>query len=185
MIEEAGGGHLDTAAGLGSWPKGRALLEGLIEELCGAGEPERAEAADRASVLRLYRAVGYEGGLHEHDRVFVVRDAGDVVAAVRLCEEQGVLVLRGMYVAEAQRGKGIGKRLLARVAREIGPVECWCVPYRDLVEFYGREGFREAERSSVPRFLEARRRRYERNGAPVTVMCRPPAADPSLSPRSD
>ena len=132
---------------------------------------ELAVTADVSSVLRFYERVGHGGGVAENDRLLVVRSAGEVVAAVRLCDESSTLVLRGMYVSEERQG--LGTRLLALASSEIGSAECWCVPYAHLVEFYSRIGFSEANKASTPTFLKERCSTYEKNGARVTIMRRP------------
>ena len=132
---------------------------------------ELAVTADVSSVLRFYERVGHGGGVAENDRLLVVRSAGEVVAAVRLCDESSTLVLRGMYVSEERQG--LGTRLLALASSEICSAECWCVPYAHLVEFYSRIGFSEANKASTPTFLKERCSTYEKNGARVTIMRRP------------
>lgn len=133
---------------------------------------EAASDTDTPSVLRLYERVGYKGGVGAGDTVLLVRSEKDVVGAVRLCEETGTLVLRGMFVDSAHRGRGIGTALLAAASDAIGSSECWCVPYSHLIGFYSRIGFHEVSRGAAPDFLEDRRSAYEKNGDQVTVMLR-------------
>ena len=134
---------------------------------------ELAVTADVASVLRFYERVGHGRAVAENDRVLVVRSGGEVVAAVRLCDESSTLVLRGMYLSEKRQRQGLGTRLLALASSEIGSAECWCVPYAHLVEFYSQIGFSEANKTSTPTFLKERCSTYEKNGARVTIMRRP------------
>ena len=132
---------------------------------------ELEETTDQAGVLSFYNRVGYGGGLYPDDRLLVARENRSIVAAVRLCDEEGFLVLRGMYVAEERRGQGLGSRLLESASSAIGSSECWCVPYTSLRDFYSRIGFQKSE--SIPAFLMARCEQYTESGQLVTVMQRP------------
>ena len=134
---------------------------------------ELIETADLVGVASFYASVGYGGGALPGDRILVARAEGDIIGAVRLCDEEGTLVLRGMYVAEERRGQGLGSLLLESMTVAIGPAECWCIPYIHLVSFYSKIGFHEPESESIPEFLAARRARYEASGQEVVVMWRP------------
>ena len=134
---------------------------------------ELAKTADLSGVAAFYEEVGYSCGVCSGDRIVVARDEQTIVAAVRLCEEEGVLVARGMYVAETLRRKGLGASLLERASSEIGRAECWCVPYAHLVEFYSRAGFVVCDNTAAPDFLLARLKRYTASGKKVAIMRRP------------
>ena len=131
------------------------------------------ETADTSAANSFYRTVGYGGGCNPGDRLLVARECQRIVAAVRLCEEEGIRVLRGMYVTEDRRGQGIGSKLLESADGAIGGSECWCVPYEHLADFYSRIGFREHTVESAPKFLTERRSRYLARGHVVTIMRRP------------
>lgn len=134
---------------------------------------ELANAADLPEVASFYEKVGYSGGVCFNDRILVSRKEQTIVAAVRLCEEENTLVLRGMYVAEKLRGKGLGHLLLERASSEIGRAECWCVPYDHLTNFYSRADFILCDEAATPDFLLARLKKYTSNGQSVVVMMRP------------
>jgi GNAT superfamily N-acetyltransferase len=131
-----------------------------------------AVAEDLPALSSFYASVGYGGGLHPDDRILVSLRSGTLVAAVRLVQEAGTLVLRGMYVAESLRGTGIGSALLERVSAEIGPDTCWCIPYVHLVDFYSGIGFRVCEAEQIPDFLGARQKKYISAGHDVEIMLR-------------
>ena len=147
-----------------------AAIQGLVAELQHI-EIALADTADLAAIQSFYSSVGYSAGLNADDRILVASQARSIVAAVRLCDEEGFLVLRGMYVAEERRGQGLGSRLLESASSAIGSSECWCVPYTSLRDFYSRIGFQKSE--SIPAFLMARCERYTESGQLVTVMQRP------------
>ena len=64
------------------------------------------------------------------ERLHVAEAASEIVGVVRLCEENEVLVLRGMYLLGAWQRKGVGSRLLDELVPLIGDRPCWCVAYR-------------------------------------------------------
>jgi len=84
------------------------------------------------------------------------RDGANLVAAVRLASEDGVLVLRTMVVAEGSQRRGIGARLLQRASRAIGDRESYCIARSYLESFYGRAGFRPITAEALPLHLRVR-----------------------------
>ena len=111
----------------------------------------RVGADGRGEVERFYgRELGREVQLESGQDVFVARDGGVVVGALRLCPEAGTLVLRTVVVAEARRGRGIGSAMLALASEAIGRRECWCFPWTHLARFYGRIGFEQVAPREIP-----------------------------------
>lgn len=148
---------------------------------------EYAETTDLPAVQAFYSTVGYGGTALPSDRLLVARADQSIVAAVRLCTENGTLVLRGMYVAEEGQGQGIGSRLLESIDKVIGPAECWCLPYSHLTRFYSQIGFRMCEGEDAPTFLTDRWRRYIDAGQKVVIMKKQslPSSSPEYSNRQD
>ena len=132
-----------------------------------------ANNGDYSDITSFYQGCGYSCQLYESDLVIQARENGEVVGAVRLCQEEGKLVLRGMYVIEEKRGSGIGSALLHEASSEIGHRECWCIPYTPLVELYGRGGFQKAHKGTEPSFLLNRLARYVATGKSVVLLVRP------------
>ena len=81
-------------------------------------------------------------------------------------------MLRGMRVHSEYQRHGIGRRLLAFLATEIGSTVCYCIPFRRLVDFYGEIGFREIRVKEAPPFLAARYAEQVEEGQNVTLMRR-------------
>ena len=55
---------------------------------------------------------------------------------------------------------------------EIGPRECWCIPYTSLARLYAQAGFEETHNDTEPGFLLERLARYEIKGKPVVLLVR-------------
>jgi predicted N-acetyltransferase YhbS len=126
-------------------------------------ERERAVAFLREQGARPVRA---------EDRVFAAVQGSEVVAAVRLAVEEGVVVLRGMRVREDHQRRGVGRALLRCTVAALGTAVCYCIPYRWLTAFYGEAGFQTIPPEAAPAFLASRHDRYVEEGAPVVVMRR-------------
>lgn len=119
--------------------------------------------------------MGYGCDVHPDDRLLVAKLDQSIIAAARLCTEDGTLVLRGMYVDEDHQGQGIGFTLLGSLSAMIGSSECWCIPFTHLTSFYSRIGFEVCEGEEIPQFLSERWERYRANGQKVVIMKKPPS----------
>ncbi len=135
-------------------------------------EVRAASALDRERVAAFLREQGYPHLIDEQDRHFIAERERQVIAAVRLSRAQSALVLRGMRVRKDCQRQGVGRRLLALVAREIDAEPCYCLPYSWLVSFYGEAGFSRISAEEAPAFLAARYARYVAGGQDVIVMRR-------------
>src|SRR6266496_5491881 len=72
-----------------------------------------ASTSELPEVAAFYATCGYGGGISQADTVLVSRICGQLVGVVRLCPQEGVVVLRGMQVHPAFRRQGVGSRLLS------------------------------------------------------------------------
>ncbi len=136
-------------------------------------EIRAASSMDRERVVAFLERQGYPHRIDERDRHFIAERDGQIVASVRLSSVEPALVLRGMRVREDCQRQGIGRRLLALVAQEIGQESCYCLPYCWLDSFYGEVGFRRISAAQAPSFLAERQTRYLANGQDVIIMRRP------------
>ena len=85
-----------------------------------AAMQSRPIAADeRETVIAFLKCEGYIQPIGESDRLFVSELAGVIVGAVRLCQDEGVLVLRGMRVRGTVQRQGVGTHLLQRLVLAI------------------------------------------------------------------
>jgi N-acetylglutamate synthase-like GNAT family acetyltransferase len=127
---------------------------------------------NRDRVILFLRAQGYSQSIQPADAVFAAWSGSEVVGALRLAVEDGVLVLRGMRVREDLRRRGIGRQLLGRIDEAIGETTCWCIPYGWLTGFYGTIGFKIADVEAVPEILVERLARYTQQRLDVAIMVR-------------
>ena len=121
-----------------------------------------------------YKAAGYGGGAAEQDYMLLAVHKSDIVGVVRISTEDSIPVLRGMYIDEDFRGRGIGSLMLNKLTTYLNSLAnpCFCVPYSHLERFYGEIGFRPVEEHQAPNFLVKRCRGYTESGLKVILMRR-------------
>lgn len=130
------------------------------------------QTSDTDRILSLYESLGYRQGISPADTVWIAEASAEPIGIVRIAPEFGVLVLRGMRVAEPWRRRGLGTRMLRIVETWLAGRDCYCVPYSHLPRFYGQIGFKEITPESAPPFLAARLTGYQRKGLNVILMAR-------------
>ncbi len=130
-------------------------------------------AEERENAIAFLKSERYSRMIAEDDQFFIAEIAKEIVAAVRLAREEGVLVLRGMRVRGDVQREGVGTQLLHRLVLAIRSEACYCIPYRWLISFYAQAGFREILSEEAPAFLADRRAHYASEGLDVVLMRRP------------
>lgn len=137
-----------------------------------------ATPADVGRIQAFYAAQA--GRRVDPGECFVIAEAdGAIVGAVRLCREQGHLVLRTMQIVEVYRRRGVGGRMLRTLELLIEDEPCYCLPYTHLPAFYGMIGFRVIPAEQAPPHLQTRYRQGLAQGISFLVMERP--AGPAVS----
>ena len=132
----------------------------------------QAGDVDTPRLLAFFQEVGYTGGVEPVDEVILAEEEGRIIGALRLCQEQGTLVLRGMRVQEEWQRQGIGTRMLQVAGERIGGRTCYCLPHPYLEGIYGRIGFVPVKPASAPRFLRLRQAEYRERGLEALLMKR-------------
>jgi N-acetylglutamate synthase-like GNAT family acetyltransferase len=122
-------------------------------------------------VRSFYVSCGHSGLLGPTDRVLIAEADGQIVAAVRLCVEDGVQVLRTMRVRPDFQRRGIGRLLLRRFVTMLDEgSDCFCIPYAHLEGFYGEVGFAAVPPDGLPPHLATRLAQYRRERPAVAVI---------------
>ena len=133
----------------------------------------QARSDERARVEAFYRETDSLVTITPSDAVIMAEDGAAVCGVVRLCHEGGTLVLRGMYLREDARRRGIGTRMLRAAEQLIGSQVCFCIPYSHLRAFYGQIGFVEIDPAEAPSLLRERCAAYVQSGLDAILMRRP------------
>jgi GNAT superfamily N-acetyltransferase len=130
------------------------------------------ELSDYPQVAALYQECGYRGGITVADTAIAAKIGDTIVAAVRLCPEGGVTVLRGMQVLPPYQRQGVGSKLLSACVPYLNAGTSYCLPYAHLVAFYGQIGFRVCHLAALPQFLQDRQAGYVSSGIGTIAMSR-------------
>lgn len=118
-----------------------------------------------------YRLTSYSRIIYPGERVFVVEPEGTIIGAVCIERNENINVLRGMYVLPEMVGKKIGSKLLNFIEPFISELNTYCIPYKNLINFYGKIGFTVApENGHIPEFLLNRIHNYFAKGLDVVMM---------------
>jgi GNAT superfamily N-acetyltransferase len=96
---------------------------------------------DLRPINDFYRRCGYDDIAHRGEKVIIAKEQGSIIGVVRLCRDRGVLLLRGMEVAEGFRHRGVATRLLTKVQEAVGDGECYGISYAHLEKLYSGGGF--------------------------------------------
>jgi GNAT superfamily N-acetyltransferase len=127
---------------------------------------------DQRAISKFYSEMEYSGGLNPSDRIVIAEEGSQIIGVLRVCEEHGHLLLRGMRVRGDFRRQGIGKLMLAVAETVIGQRTCYGLAYPHLLAFYGRIGFVPVDFSQVPAFLQARWGSYRERGVETVFIKR-------------
>lgn len=129
-------------------------------------------------VNRFYKETGYQGTARGNDIVFVLREHGKIIAAVRLCPgnegEHDWLLLRGLWVRPERQRRGLASALMTHVVSYITNRKVWCYPDKPLEHFYARYGFETIDPVSMDSFILGPFEAYIRAGREIVTMVRKP-----------
>jgi N-acetylglutamate synthase-like GNAT family acetyltransferase len=134
------------------------------------------QKADELSWLAsFYDQCGYGGTFEDTDDVYYAIDKQDsVIGVVRIAQEHGAFVLRGMQILPLLRGNHIGLLLLSYLDKSLSPLKapCYCLAHFHLINFYGKIGFVSAKSDGVPEFLIQRKMEYKGKGLDIALLVR-------------
>src|SRR3989344_875940 len=122
----------------------------------------RQWTGDLRKFIEFYKRCGYGSvdSVNQANLILIAEHQKQLVGAVRICDEQGAKVLRGMQVLPLWRGKRVvGPALLIECGCRIAS-ECYLITYPNLAEFYSRILFRVIPDKQAPKFLRERVQGY-------------------------
>ena len=131
---------------------------------------KKAEGYVLQQVKRFYRDNGMRPQAAKNDDVYIVLSDSRIIAALRLCDCDEVWLLRSMCVAQDQRNRGVGSRMLHELASVLGRKPCFSFPFEHLKAFYLRAGFKEVDGAQVPAGIKARFMGYREKGKKIILM---------------
>ncbi|WP_281558387.1 GNAT family N-acetyltransferase [Thalassomonas sp. RHCl1] len=139
--------------------------------------------ADKSYLTTLnefYVAQGYHSDWGDRERAFIATFDNKIVGAVKVESNQGVSILRGMYLDKAFQGNGLGTAFIKHIEPILNETVSYCMPFSHLADFYGKIGFKIVSPESYPPFLADRYKGYENQGYQIIAMCRESAILPGI-----
>ncbi|MGI9276902.1 MAG: GNAT family N-acetyltransferase [Endozoicomonas sp.] len=131
---------------------------------------EKLDSIALPLVNRFYRENGHKGKARSNERVFVLRDRGRILAALRACPKADGYLLRSVWVAVTSRKQGYGSILLQQSLSQLGNSQCWCYPYSHLKLFYQLSGFQEVIPEQAPEEIALPWQSYRGKGENFLLM---------------
>ena len=95
-----------------------------------------ASVKERPDIDSLYERCGYRRKFNDEDTILLAKNKASLVGVVRLCPENGEIVLRGLQVLPERQRQGMGRRLLDECLPRVNEVVCYCIPWSYLERFY-------------------------------------------------
>lgn len=132
-----------------------------------------AMAAEYPVIRAAYAAWSYSHSVSNDDIIYVIELGSELAGMVRRTLEHETTMLRGMQIAPRRQRQGLGTRLLQRFARDLADIECFCLPYTHVIDFYCQVGFELIPEQTIPQFLQQRLAEYRGRGLSVVAMRRP------------
>jgi GNAT superfamily N-acetyltransferase len=126
-------------------------------------------------VNKFYKVNRARGKAKGNERVWVVKDKGEIVGAARVADISGHDFLTGVQVAASHQRRGVAAALVGQIVNT-QQKPCFTFPYGHLVGLYQKLGFVEVDVSEWPKPIEMRFERYKGQGRDIVVMRAPVAA---------
>lgn len=134
-------------------------------------EVKHYRSADVESVLLFYANTTYRNtsSVDAKDEIVIAYHSNEIVGLYRLCHEADICVLRGFYVLEPYRGKGIGSLMLQKLNEVAKSKFVYLTCTKPRNSFYAKTGFNIAL-NDVPSILQERLRNY--NNPEMNILLR-------------
>jgi N-acetylglutamate synthase-like GNAT family acetyltransferase len=136
----------------------------------------KATQADAKAIGDLYASLSPKTRIDQEIQV-LAEENGVAVGIVRIVDEEGHFVLRGMNVRRNRQRQGIGKQMLVELQEHIDGRDCYCLAFSHLEDFYGTIGFEMIRIDQAPDHLTERLERYISMGLDTIIMKRPGRSD--------
>lgn len=122
-------------------------------------------------VRSFYSLTPYKNGqsAREDDEIVAAFEGNRIIGVFRLCEEEGICVLRGFFVLAEYQRKGIGSLMLMKFEDELEGRSCYLICRNYLNGFYAQAGFEKCLENR-PAFLIERVKKY--NNALLNILTR-------------
>ncbi len=125
----------------------------------------QAHKDDLDKVVQFYHSQGYKGTeeMDGSEFTLIAEDDHRFIGVVRLVIENGIKVMRGMFIDESYRRQGIGKKFIELMNDELNGSECYCICKSHLEDFVSGAGFTKIDPADAPAHLFDRFNKYMEN----------------------
>ena len=113
-------------------------------------------AEESSSAEELYSQWGYDWEFNKKEKVLCSFFKGKAIGVVRICKEEQYHVLRGMFIREQYRRKGVGELMLLQAEPILNQSISYCIPNLYLIPFYSLISFNRIMPENAPDFLQKR-----------------------------
>jgi len=121
-------------------------------------------------VKKFYQQHYPSGKPNKADPIWVIRDSGEILCAVRLKQFSGMQLLTAMVTEPSQRNTGLGSHLINSIRPVLNQVPSYCFAFTYLVPFYTANQFTTISAEMLPEELKNRFRAYTAQGRNLTPM---------------
>ncbi|MCB5162117.1 GNAT family N-acetyltransferase [Marinomonas algarum] len=119
---------------------------------------------------KFYQAHYPSGKPNKADPIWVIKQKGTILCAVRLKQSKNAQLLTAMVTEPNYRGKGLGSHLLSGIQTALAERSCYCFALTHLVPFYTKNHFNTILAEQLPKDLKSRFYAYTAQGRALTPM---------------
>jgi GNAT superfamily N-acetyltransferase len=130
-----------------------------------------ATVDERAWANRLYETIDFAPSSIDDVQLIASRHGERIGLGRLVAVGDGALELGGIWTAESERGLGVAAAMVRALVARGGDATLWCVPFRELADYYARFGFAPRERG-WPAGVEHKVAGCAARGQDVVVMAR-------------
>lgn len=121
-------------------------------------------------VKKFYQTYYPSGKPNKADPIWVIKDKGAILCAVRLKRIADSQLLTGMVTEPTHRKLGIGSHLINSIHPALSEMPTYCFAFTHLVPFYNTNHFTTISVEMLPEELSSRFRAYTAQGRALTPM---------------
>ena len=121
-------------------------------------------------VKKFYQAHYPSGKPNKADPIWVIKDNGIILCAVRLKRIADDQLLTSMVTEPNHRNLGLGSHLINDIHPALNAMPTYCFAFTHLVPFYNANHFTTIEAEMLPEELASRFRAYTAQGRELTPM---------------
>lgn len=121
-------------------------------------------------VKKFYQEHYPSGKPNKADPIWVIREKGRILCALRLKQISNSQLLTGMVTEPNHRHRGLGSHLINSIHHALGETPTYCFAFTHLVPFYNANHFTAILAEMLPVELESRFTAYTAQGRDLTPM---------------